>query len=85
MASITQKMRYHLSLIHLVLLKLLLNTKLTGSIFTSGCAALTTLLSPSATVPEDLTTTLNSTLRMKSNPLPICADAIRMPVMLFSV
>ena len=80
MASITQDMRFRLSLIryaeNMVSLTLPSNTRPTGSISTTGNVVLTTLSSPYMTYPDILINTLTSILLRRPSSSQICTEGI---------
>ena len=86
MASITQDMKYRLSLINtpkgMVSQKLLSNTKPTGSIFIVGNVVMTVLLNLCANFPDALIITQISIRPKKSSLSTTCTDVILMPVWL---
>ena len=86
MASITQDMKYRLSLIKYAerygVTKLLSNTKPTGSIFIVGNVVMTVLLNLCANFPDALIITQISIRPKKSSLSTTCTDVIPMPVWL---
>ena len=84
MNTITQDMRYRLSLIQYAdkfgITNAAIKIKPTASTFTDGNVVMMAPLSLSGTVPANHIIIPTSILRMKSSSFWICADVIRMPV-----